>query len=49
MARIITTYIVVLVLVSLGFIGVGAIASATEPQGSAQPANAGNVIIRNAK
>jgi hypothetical protein len=30
MARIITTYIVVLLLVSLGFFGVGAIASAKE-------------------
>jgi hypothetical protein len=39
MTRIITTYLVVLVLVSLGFFGVGAIASAAELQDSMQPAN----------
>jgi hypothetical protein len=35
MLRIITTYIVVLVLVSLGFFGVGALASAAQPSTSA--------------
>lgn len=37
MARIITTYIVVLLLVSLGFFGVGAIASASELRDPMQP------------
>ena len=37
MARIITTYIVVLLLVSLGFFGVGAIASAKELRDPMQP------------
>ena len=37
MARIITTYIVVLLLVSLGFFGVGAIASVNELHDPMQP------------
>ncbi len=37
MAQIITTYLVVVLLVSLGFFGVGALASAQEPRDPMQP------------
>lgn len=49
MGRIVTTYLVVLVLLSLGFFGVGAIASAAELRDPMQPPPLAMRMLRKAK
>lgn len=49
MARIITTYFLVVLLVSLGFLGVGALASAAEPRDPMQPPDFALQKFREAK